>query len=127
MRRLDLLPDCGSCAALCCVATAFDAGEDFAIDKPAGARCPHLTNDHRCAIHAERAARGFRGCTAYDCHGAGPHVTRTLGPDALAAFLERRELHERLWLLTEARRLLPPAARALPRRVGHTLGGGGAC
>lgn len=98
-------------------------------------------------IHAERVARGFRGCVAYDCYGAGQRVTRALGPDALDAFLARREVHELLWLLTEARKLCPPshpqlaaqlaeaiaaldagahhafAARALLRRVGEALGG----
>lgn len=67
--------DCGRCAGLCCVALSFDRGPLFALDKPAGKACPHLSPDCRCSIHAERAARGFAGCTAFDCRGAGQLAT----------------------------------------------------
>jgi hypothetical protein len=111
MRRPDLNPDCGSCAALCCVATSFEASEDFALDKPMGQPCPNLRADCRCAIHGELVERGFRGCALFDCHGAGPRVTRAFAGlrDAEAerqvAFLHVRELHELLWMLTEAAQL----------------------
>ena len=72
MRRADLVPDCGRCAALCCIATSFEASEDFAFDKAAGTGCRYLTRDCRCAIHDQLAERGFRGCAAYECFGAGP-------------------------------------------------------
>jgi hypothetical protein len=108
MRRLDLVADCGSCAAICCIATSFSLSEDFALDKPAGEPCPYVTRDCRCAIHAELAERGMRGCAVYDCHGAGPHVTRTYAPDERdAAFLILRVVHELLWLVTEALPLCP--------------------
>lgn len=114
MRRLDLVADCASCAAICCTATAFDASEDFACDKPAGVRCGNLRRDGRCAIHGELAARGFAGCAIYDCHGAGPRVTRAFagrGDEAAAerdaAFLVLRVVHELVWLLDEAARLCP--------------------
>lgn len=106
MRRPDLVPDCGNCAALCCVATAFDASEDFAIDKPAGEACPHLGDDCRCTIHDELVARGFAGCAIYDCYGAGQRASANgLGTH----FLALREVHELLWLLTEAAKLCPRA------------------
>jgi hypothetical protein len=114
MRRPDLLPDCGRCAAICCVATTFDASEDFALDKPAGVACENLTGC-RCAIHDELVGRGFRGCAAYDCYGAGPRITRAFAdaPGTArrrdAAFLVLRSLHELLWLLTEAAKLCPPS------------------
>lgn len=111
MRRPDLVSDCASCAALCCVATAFDASEDFAIDKPAGEVCPHLGDDCRCTIHGELAARGFTGCAIYDCHGAGPRVTRALAAasprERDAAFLAMRVVHELVWLSSEAAKLCP--------------------
>ena len=66
----DLTPDCGACAALCCVALAFDEGEDFAIDKPAGLPCPHLAH-HECTIYDRLHGEGFAGCERYDCQGAG--------------------------------------------------------
>lgn len=109
MRRTDLVRDCGSCAALCCVATSFDASEDFAVAKPAGVRCVYLTRRCTCAIHGELAVRGFLGCVAYDCHGAGQRATRAFAGEEeetrLAAFLVLRGVHELLWLLVGARGL----------------------
>jgi hypothetical protein len=114
MRRLDLVPDCGSCDAICCVATSFEASEDFAITKAAGARCPHLTA-HQCTIHGKLIARGFLGCSIYDCYGAGPKITRAFAgahgreTQRNAAFLALRIVHELLWQLTEASKLCPPS------------------
>lgn len=112
MRRPDLVPDCGSCAALCCVATSFEASDDFAFDKPAGVGCRYLKRDCRCAIHDELVVRGFRGCAAYDCHGAGQRVTRAFAgshdtEQRDEAFRILRVVHELLWMLTEAAKLCP--------------------
>jgi hypothetical protein len=119
----DLRADCARCVGLCCVAPAFSASSDFAIDKPAGTPCPNLGADFRCGIHRDLRARGFPGCTVYDCFGAGQKVTQvTFGgrgwrtdPRAAArmfdAFTVMRQLHELLWYLTEALRL--PEARAV--------------
>ena len=113
----DLRADCASCAGLCCVVPAFSVSADFALDKPAGVACPHLAIDFGCEIHAELPARGFRGCTVYDCFGAGQRVVAAHGgrsdpagwrddPDlrrALFADFEVVErLHELLWYLAEA-------------------------
>ncbi|QSQ19424.1 hypothetical protein JY651_29365 [Pyxidicoccus parkwayensis] len=113
MRRHDLVPDCGACAALCCVATSFERSEDFAFDKPAGVACRYLTRTHRCAIHAELIARGCRGCAAYDCYGAGQRATRA--PEHLRhpVFFILRGLHEQLCLLTDAAKLCPPSCGEL--------------
>lgn len=114
MSRSDLVADCTRCAAVCCVATSFDASDDFAFAKAAGERCHHLRRDGRCAIHHELAARGCAGCAVYDCHGAGPRVTRAFAgiPDAASArdhaFLVVRVIHELLWFLTEAAARCPP-------------------
>lgn len=117
MTEINLRPDCGRCAALCCVALAFDRGVLFAFDKPAGAACGHLTEAGRCAIHTARARRGFAGCVGYDCLGAGQRVTQDLfdgrswrgepgllGPMS-EAFAVVRRAHELLVLLRQARRL----------------------
>jgi hypothetical protein len=130
MRRSDLVPDCGSCAAICCVATSFEASEDFAFDKPAGVHCRHLTRDCRCAVHDDLARRGLPGCAVYDCYGAGQRMTRAFsvrGQSSLAdtandaerneAFLILRVVHELLWQLTEAAKLCP----ATRGDVGATL------
>ena len=74
--RLSLRADCERCFGLCCVAPAFSASADFAIDKDAGQACPHLQSDFRCGIHAHLRQRGFPGCTAYDCFGAGQKVAQ---------------------------------------------------
>ncbi len=115
-----LSPDCAKCCGLCCVAPAFLASADFAIDKPAGRPCPNLQPDFRCGIHSELRDRGFPGCVAYDCFGAGQRVTQEIfagadwrtdpetAPRMFAVFFVVRQLHELLWYLTEA--LALPAA-----------------
>lgn len=124
MRRADLVPDCASCAAVCCVATSFDASEDFALDKPAGVACQYLRRDCRCAIHGELVARGFQGCAVYDCFGAGPRVTRAFAArrdcdrERNAAFLVLRIVHELLWLLTEAAKVCERAGGPAPSHMG---------
>ena len=114
MTEPNLRADCANCFGLCCVAPAFAASADFAISKPAGRPCPNLQSDSRCAIHTELRPRGFRGCTVFDCFGAGQKVSQlTFGgrdwrQDAVVArqmfdvFPVMRQLHELLWYLSEA-------------------------
>jgi hypothetical protein len=114
---VSLRADCDQCAALCCMALAFDRSSRFAIDKPAGEACPHLAAAGGCAIHETRAARGFPGCIAFDCLGAGPRVTQDLfggrhwadDPTLIApmshAFGVLLRAHEQLSLLDQAARL----------------------
>ncbi|NJP34044.1 pentapeptide repeat-containing protein [Micromonospora thermarum] len=113
----DLRADCSRCVGLCCVAPAFAASADFAIDKPAGRPCPHLGADSRCGIHAQLRERGFPGCTVFDCFGAGQRVTsggrdwrddRATARAMFDTFAVVRPLHELLWYLTEALALDPP-------------------
>jgi hypothetical protein len=103
---VNLVADCGRCAGLCCVAPAFSASADFAIDKPAGRACPHLSTDSRCGIHDRLAERGFPGCVAYDCFGAGQRTVALLGPVRTARTLRVYEvlhqLHELLFYLGDA-------------------------
>jgi hypothetical protein len=117
MANTVLVADCTRCAALCCVGLAFDRGALFALDKPAGAPCPHLSTQARCTIHARREVLGFGGCVGYDCYGAGQRVTQTLFagtswqeepeilPGMLDAFRALRRVHELLVLLAEAAKL----------------------
>jgi uncharacterized protein YjbI with pentapeptide repeats len=93
---------------------AFSASVDFAIDKGAGKACPNLGSDFRCTIHSQLRGRGFRGCTVYDCFGAGQKVSQVTfaGQDWQRApatatlmfevFPIMRQLHELLWYVTEA-------------------------
>jgi uncharacterized protein YjbI with pentapeptide repeats len=118
-RRLSLRADCERCFGLCCVAPAFSASADFAIDKDAGQACPNLQSDFRCAIHHRLRQQGFPGCAVYDCFGAGQKVAQVTfgGQDWRRAprtakrmfevFTIMRQLHELLWYLTEALTLQP--------------------
>lgn len=77
MNQLDMQADCENCFGLCCVALPFAASTDFAIDKAAGSPCRNLQSNFRCGIHNSLRQRGFRGCTVYDCFGAGQKVSQT--------------------------------------------------
>lgn len=120
-----LTPDCGACAALCCMAFAFEPGEAFPLAKPAGAACPKLGPGDRCGVYDDRASLGFHGCIAFDCLGAGQRVTQELfggrhwrddpalvGP-MIDAFRALRQVHELLELVQVSGRLpLDPAQAA---------------
>ncbi len=101
-----LKADCERCTGLCCVALPFTASVDFAVNKPADRPCANLTADHRCGIHSRLRESGFQGCTVFDCYGAGQRLTQRAdlapGPEMFAVFRVTRQLHELLWLLTEA-------------------------
>jgi uncharacterized protein YjbI with pentapeptide repeats len=126
-----LRADCANCFALCCVVPAFSASVDFAIDKKAGQACPNLRTDFRCGIHTHLRQEGFRGCTVYDCFGAGQKVSQVTfgGQDwrqapatarrMFAVFPIMRDLHELLWYLSEAMTL--PAARPLHEELDLAL------
>jgi len=111
---LELRADCSRCAGLCCVAPAFSASAEFALDKPAGRACPHLAERFGCAIHDQLRPRGFSGCTVYDCFGAGQQTVQVtfggqdwrtapqLASSMFASFAVLRGVHELLWYLREA-------------------------
>lgn len=122
----DLKADCSSCAALCCVAYPFDEDEDFGLLKQADEPCPNLSKTcFSCSIHDNLTARGFGGCVAYSCAGAGQRVTQEFfdgetwrdDPDLLGhmtyALRVLRPIHEALMLLQQAKALsIPESARA---------------
>lgn len=109
--------DCEKCFGLCCVALYFSASEGFPKDKAAGTPCSNLNLEFKCAVHKELRKKGFKGCTAYDCFGAGQKVTQVTyeGQDwkqikqsskqMMEVFLIMRQLHEILWYLAEAYRV----------------------
>jgi hypothetical protein len=113
----DMTSDCANCAALCCIALAFDAGDEFAIDKPAGLPCPNLAPDMGCSIYNRLEDEGFSGCVTYECRGAGQRVTQEIfegrtwrrHPDItgpmLDAFSTMRKVHDGIELLLTAERL----------------------
>lgn len=128
-RREDLGADCANCFGLCCVALAFTRSVDFPVDKPAGDPCDNLDGADACTIHPDLRSRGFRGCTVFDCSGAGQKVSRHTfagrswrDDDAtrqamFATFPVVRRLHELLRYLDEAASVSPDAA--LTERFEH--------
>ncbi|CAM5648782.1 hypothetical protein SCALM49S_02353 [Streptomyces californicus] len=126
-----LRADCANCFGLCCIALTLTASSDFAIDKEAGRPCPNLRDDFGCGIHARLRAKGFPGCTVYDCFGAGQKVSQqTYGGRDWRSYADHaaqmfqlfpvmRQLHELLWYLTEA--LARPEARSLHTELRRAL------
>lgn len=112
--RSSLRADCSNCFALCCTAFGFQRSTEFPIDKPAGAPCRNLAENFSCTIHDSLRARGFRGCTVFDCFGAGQQVSQVLfggrswrdHPETQSVMFQTfgvaRQLHEMLWFLAEA-------------------------
>ncbi|MFD6895887.1 pentapeptide repeat-containing protein [Rhodococcus sp. NPDC060086] len=119
----DLIGDCRSCTALCCTAFGFVRSADFATDKPAGTPCPHLGSDFSCTIHDALSPRGYRGCTVFDCFGAGQAVSARIPAEHVAAVFPRmKQLHEMLWHLDEVqRRAFAPETVAAARTLGSSI------
>ncbi|MFJ2441526.1 pentapeptide repeat-containing protein [Streptomyces sp. NPDC087658] len=127
----ELRADCDSCFGLCCVALTFSPSADFPVDKKAGEPCGNLRTDFRCGIHRTLRQTGYRGCTVYDCFGAGQKVSRvTFGGrdwrqapetagEMFAVLPVMRQLHELLGYLDEA--LALEAARPLRRELRTAL------
>ncbi|KAJ51769.1 uncharacterized protein YjbI with pentapeptide repeats [Clostridium tetanomorphum] len=109
--------NCQKCFGFCCAALYFSASEGFPTDKDAGKPCINLQSDFKCAVHKNLRQKGLKGCTAYDCFGAGQKVAQVTysGQDwrrnsenaqqMFDVFLVMRQLHEILWYLTEAFRI----------------------
>lgn len=110
----NLKADCESCFGLCCVALPFAASADFAYDKVAGTPCHNLKSDFRCGVHANLRELGFKGCTVFDCFGAGQKVSQVtykgndwrqkpeLANEMFEVFPIMRQLHEMLSYLNES-------------------------
>ncbi|MFS0858586.1 pentapeptide repeat-containing protein [Paenibacillus taichungensis] len=73
---LHLSADCEQCFGLCCVALPYGKSSDFAFDKSSGTPCSNLRTDNRCGIHTQLRQKGFKGCTVYDCFGAGQKLSQ---------------------------------------------------
>jgi uncharacterized protein YjbI with pentapeptide repeats len=113
-RYKSLKADCESCFGLCCVALPFAASADFANDKIAGNPCHNLQSDFRCRVHKNLRELGFKGCTVFDCFGAGQKVSQVtfngkdwrknpeLANEMYEVFPIMKQLHEMLWYLNES-------------------------
>jgi uncharacterized protein YjbI with pentapeptide repeats len=106
--------DCENCFGLCCIALPFAKSADFEFDKDRGTPCPNLQLDYRCGIHKNLRKNGFRGCTVYECYGAGQKVSQftydgkdwrdnpELAKEMFDVFPIMQQLHEMLYYLNEA-------------------------
>ncbi|MFJ7666842.1 pentapeptide repeat-containing protein [Lysinibacillus sp. NPDC097195] len=74
--RRNMQADCQNCFGLCCTALNIVASSDFAMNKPAGVPCANLQSNFGCQIHHTLRNKGFKGCTVYDCLGAGQWVSQ---------------------------------------------------
>lgn len=74
--RESLTADCTQCFGLCCTALNILASSDFPINKQAGTACVHLQTNYSCQIHSNLREKGFKGCTVFDCLGAGQAVSQ---------------------------------------------------
>ncbi|MBC2478240.1 pentapeptide repeat-containing protein, partial [Clostridium beijerinckii] len=92
----------------------FSASEGFPTNKEAGKPCLNLKSDFTCKIHKNLRKKGLKGCTAYDCFGAGQKVAQVtyagqdwqkapeVAEEMFEVFLIMRQLHEMLWYITQA-------------------------
>ncbi len=107
------------------MALAFDEGEMFGHDKAAGTPCRNL-DGFSCQIHAHLSDKGYRGCVAFECLGAGPRVTALFSTDwrvepkltasMMDAFRQMRAIQELRQMLKAAAALPLPEAIETERR-----------
>lgn len=109
----DLRADCENCFGLCCVALPYARSADFAFDKDSGTPCRNLQSNYLCGIHKDLRNKGFRGCSAYECFGAGQKVSQVtykgmdwcsnkdVAQEMFDVYPIVQQLHEMLWYLHE--------------------------
>jgi len=112
--RESLTADCTKCFGLCCTALNIVASSDFPINKPAGRPCVNLQSDYGCQIHTNLRERGFKGCTVFDCLGAGQVVSQVtfkgqswrddpeIGDKMFRVFPIMEQIHEMIAYTSEA-------------------------
>lgn len=110
----NLRSDCENCFGLCCVALPYSKSADFAFDKEGGTPCRNLQSNFLCGIHTDLRSKGFRGCSAYECFGAGQKVSQStyngkdwrtnkdIAQEMFDVYPMMQQLHEMLWYLHEA-------------------------
>lgn len=127
----ELRADCANCFGLCCVALPYAKSADFAFDKDGGTPCRNLQPNYLCAIHNDLRNKGFRGCSAYECFGAGQKVSQVtyksmdwrsnkdIAQEMFDVYPIVQQLHEMLWYLNEV--LTIHAAKPIHKEVKQSI------
>ena len=115
----ELRGECKDCFGLCCTALYFSKTDGFPQNKDAGKPCLNLENDFKCKVHNNLIKKGLKGCTSYDCFGAGQRIAQVIykgqdwrsnpekSQEMFDTFLVMVQVHEMLWYLAEALRMKP--------------------
>jgi uncharacterized protein YjbI with pentapeptide repeats len=126
-----LRADCANCFGLCCVALPYAKSADFAFDKHGGTPCRNLLSNYLCGIHKDLRNNGFRGCSAYECFGAGQKVSQVtyngidwrsnkdIAQEMFDVYPIVQQLHEMLWYLNEI--LTIQAAKSIHKEVKQSI------
>ncbi|MFB3162635.1 pentapeptide repeat-containing protein [Neobacillus sp. 179-J 1A1 HS] len=126
-----LRADCENCFGLCCVALPYATSADFAFDKDGGTPCRNLQSNFLCGIHTDLRNKGFRGCSVYECFGAGQKVSqityngmdwrtnKDVAQEMFDVYPIMQQLHEMLWYLNEA--LTIDAAKSIYKELQYCL------
>ncbi|MDQ0999641.1 uncharacterized protein YjbI with pentapeptide repeats [Neobacillus niacini] len=127
----NLRADCENCFGLCCVALPYARSADFAFDKDSGTPCRNLQSNYLCGIHNDLRNKGFRGCSAYECFGAGQkvsqityngrdwHSNQDVAQEMFDVYPIMQQLHEMLWYLYEA--LTRDAAKSIYKELHYVF------
>ncbi|AJH19604.1 pentapeptide repeats family protein [Bacillus mycoides] len=84
------------------------------MNKDGGKPCTNLQSDYKCSIHRDLRGKGYKGCTVFECFGAGQKISQVTfkgidwrtdaehAREMYDAFPVMHQLHEMLWYLKEA-------------------------
>ena len=110
----ELSIDCSNCFGFCCVALYFSKMDGFPEDKKAGQPCINLSDDFSCKIHSDLRKIGLKGCTSFDCLGAGQKVAQKTykniswreakekAQEMYDVFLVMKNTHEMMYYLNDS-------------------------
>ncbi|PEU18537.1 pentapeptide repeat-containing protein [Bacillus sp. AFS014408] len=121
--RESLTADCTKCFGLCCTALNIVASSDFPINKPAGTPCVNLQSDYGCQIHSKLREKGFKGCTVFDCLGAGQVVSQVTFKGQ--SWRDNPEIGDKMFrvfpIMEQIHEMIAYTAEALSYNISHAL------
>ncbi|WP_246483231.1 pentapeptide repeat-containing protein [Alkalicoccobacillus gibsonii] len=115
MTITELKSDCSQCFGLCCVALPYLKSTDFAKDKAGGVPCHNLNEHYMCTIHSNLREEGYKGCTVYECFGAGQKVSQTIYKNVSWHEKSSEEMFEVFPIIQQLQEMLAYLDEALKR------------